>query len=185
MGTKVLGIAGSLRKGSYNKLALRAVVELKPADMEIESFDIAPIPLYDEDLRERGFPPVVQDLREKIRAADALLIVTPEYNYSMPGVLKNAIDWASRPPDQPFAGKPLGIMGASGGMGGTMRVQYDLRRVAVFLDMHPINKPEVFVRNSPQAFDREGNLLDEATKNLVKQHLGALAAWTKALKKGT
>src|SRR5579859_2585336 len=129
MGTKVLGIAGSLRKGSYNKLALRAAVELKPADMEIESFDIAPIPLYDEDLRERGFPPVVQDLREKIRSADALLIVTPEHNYSMPGVLKNAIDWASRPPQQPLNGKPAAIMGASTGRLGTARAQYHLRQI--------------------------------------------------------
>src|SRR5690242_8458854 len=96
----VLAMVGSLRQGSYNKLALRAAMELKPAGMEIEDFDIAPLPLYNDDLREQGYPPAVQEFRERIRAADALLIVTPEYNYSLPGVLKNAIDWASRPPDQ-------------------------------------------------------------------------------------
>ena len=101
MSVKVLAFAGSLRTGSYNRLALKAAIELKPADMQIETFDIAPIPLYNEDVRGKGFPPAVEEFRNKIRQAHALLIATPEYNYSMPGVLKNAIDWASRPPDQP------------------------------------------------------------------------------------
>src|SRR5690348_7135717 len=121
MTVKVLGIAGSLRKGSYNKLALRAAMELKPAGMDIESFDIAPIPPFNDDIREQGYPPAVQELREKVRAADALLFVTPEYNYSVPGVLKNAIDWVSRPPSQPFDDKPAAIMGASSGRLGTAR----------------------------------------------------------------
>ena len=103
---KVLGFAGSLRKGSYNRMALRAAEELLPDGMTLAIFDITPIPPYNEDVRQAGFPPPVQEFRDKIAAADALLIVTPEYNYSMPGVLKNAIDWASRPPDQPFDGKP-------------------------------------------------------------------------------
>ena len=179
---KVLGIAGSLRKGSYNKLALRAALELKPADMEIESFDIAPIPLYDEDVREHGFPKAVEQLRESIRAADALLIVTPEYNYSMPGVLKNAIDWASRPPSQPFDDKPLAIMGASTSRLGTARAQYHLRQTAVFLNMHLLNKPEVMISGAAGVFDASGRLTDEATRKLIAELLANLAAWTVRLK---
>jgi chromate reductase len=109
----VLGISGSLRKASYNTAALRAAQELAPAGMTIETFDLAPLPLYNEDVKAAGFPPVVQQLRAKINAADALLFACPEYNYSMSGVLKNAIDWASRPPDQPFDDKPVGMLGAS------------------------------------------------------------------------
>jgi chromate reductase len=182
MTMKVLGIAGSLRKGSYNKLALRAALELKPADMEIESFDIAPIPLYDEDVREHGFPKAVEQLRESIRAADALLIVTPEYNYSMPGVLKNAIDWASRPPSQPFDDKPLAIMGASTSRLGTARAQYHLRQTAVFLNMHLLNKPEVMISGAAGVFDASGRLTDEATRKLIAELLANLAAWTVRLK---
>ncbi|HEV2110475.1 MAG TPA: NAD(P)H-dependent oxidoreductase [Gammaproteobacteria bacterium] len=183
MGIKVLGMAGSLRKGSYNKLTLRAATELKPADMEIESFDIASIPLYDEDLRERGFPPAVQELREKIRAADALLIVTPEYNYSMPGVLKNAIDWASRPPSQPFDDKPVAIMGASVSKLGTARAQYHLRQTAVFLNMHLINKPEVMISGAANVFDASGRLTDEAARKLIAELLANLAVWSARLKR--
>src|SRR5580693_8102376 len=154
-GITILAICGSLRQGSFNKAALRAAIEEKPPGMTIETADIGSIPLYNEDVRALGFPPPVERLRGQIAAADALLFVTPEYNYSLPGVLKNAIDWASRPPNQPFAGKPLAIMGVSGGMGGTMRAQYHLRQVAVFLDMHPMNKPEVFVRSGRTVFDSE------------------------------
>ena len=135
MTIRVLGFAGSLRQGSYNRMALRTAVELQPTDMQIETFDIAPIPVYNEDIRAQGFPTVVERFREKIRAADALLMVTPEYNYSVPGVLKNAIDWASRPPDQPFDEKPVAIMGAAGGILGTARAQYHLRQCCVFLNM--------------------------------------------------
>lgn len=183
MGIKLLGIAGSLRKGSYNKLALRAAMELKPADMEIESFDIAPIPPYDEDLRQQGFPPAVQELRERIRAADALLIVTPEYNYSIPGVLKNAIDWASRPPSQPFDDKPVAIMGASSSKLGTARAQYHLRQTAVFLNMHLINKPEVMISGAANAFDASGRLTDEAARKLIAELLVNLADWSARLRR--
>ena len=110
---RILGIAGSLRRSSFNAATLRAAQELAPSGMTIESFDIAPIPSYNEDVRQQGYPAPVEDLRVRIKAADGLLIVTPEYNYSIPGVLKNAIDWASRPPEQPFDGKPIGLMGAS------------------------------------------------------------------------
>jgi len=179
---RVLGISGSLRKASFNTAVLRAAVELAPPGMTVETADLRAIPLYDEDVRAAGLPDAVQTLREAIAAADALLIVTPEYNFSIPGVLKNAIDWASRPPNQPFAGKPLAIMGASGGGGGTMRAQYHLRQVAVFLDLHPLNKPEVFVRSAQDKVDASGTLTDEATRKVIAEQLVALAAWTRRLK---
>src|SRR5438552_17122997 len=124
-GISVLGICGSLRAGSFNKTVLRTAIELKPPGMTIETADIGSIPLYNEDVRALGFPPPVEKLRAQIAAADALLFATPEYNYSMPGVLKNAIDWASRPPDQPFAGNPVAMMGAGAGMAGTAAPESD------------------------------------------------------------
>ena len=177
----VLGICGSLRKASYNMAALRAAVELKPPGMTIVIADIAAIPLYNEDVRVTGFPPPVETLRRQIKDADALLFACPEYNYSMSGVLKNAIDWASRPPDQPFAGKPAAIMGAGAGMAGTARAQGDLRRSCVFLDIHPINKPEVLIGQAQTKFDAEGRLLDEAAKGFIRDMLAALAAWTRQI----
>ena len=180
-GITVLGICGSLRAGSYNRAALRTAIELKPPGMAIETADIGSIPLYNEDVRALGFPPPVEKLRAQIAAADALLFVTPEYNYSMSGVLKNAIDWASRPPDQPFAGKPVAIMGAGAGMAGTARAQYDLRRCCVFLDMHPVNKPEVFIGAAPTKFDAEGRLTDEVGRGLIRDLLVALDQWTRQI----
>jgi chromate reductase len=177
-----LGISGSLRKGSFNTALLRAAIELAPPDVTIETADISPFPPYNEDVHQAGMPAPVTAFRAAIKRADALLFVTPEYNYSVPGVLKNAIDWASRPPDQPFAGKPMAVMGASGGPGGTMRAQYHLRQIGVFLDMHPINKPEVFVRGAGQMFDASGKLTDQATRDLVGKLLVALAAWARRLK---
>lgn len=179
---RVLGISGSLRKGSFNTAVLRAAAELAPEGMTITTASIADVPLYDEDVRAQGLPASVQKLREAIAAADALLLVTPEYNFSIPGVLKNAIDWASRPPAQPFAGKPLAIMGASGGLSGTMRAQYHLRQIAVFLDMHPLNKPEVFVRSAQSLLDAEGRLTDEPTRKVIAEQLVALKAWTLKLR---
>ncbi len=182
MALNVLAFVGSLRQGSYNRLLLKAAMELQPVGLEIENFDIAPIPVYNEDVREMGFPPVVETFREKIRAADALLVVTPEYNYSMPGVLKNAIDWASRPPDQPFNDKPAAIMGASGSLLGTVRAQYDLRRSCVFLNMHLVNKPEIMITQAHNKFDASGRLMDETTRKLIAELLVNLAAWTRRLK---
>src|SRR6201999_3161183 len=118
-----------------------------------------------------GFPPVVEELRRKILAADGLLFVTPEYNYSIPGVLKNAIDWASRPPDQPFAGKPVAIMGVAAGMAGSARSQYDLRRCCVFLDMHPLNKPEVLIGQAQTKFDQSGRMTDDAARGFIREML--------------
>lgn len=179
---RVLGISGSLRKGSFNTALLRAVIAQSPPSLQIEVASIADIPLYNEDVRAAGFPAPVAKLRDQIAACDALLIVTPEYNYSVPGVLKNAIDWASRPPNQPFAGKALAIMGASASIGGTMRAQYHLRQTAVYLDMHPLNKPEIFVKSAAAAFDAEGNLTDETTKKLITQQLEALVGWARKLR---
>jgi len=182
-GIKVLGICGSLRKGSFNMAALRTAIELRPAGMTVEVADISQIPLYNEDVRQQGFPPPVQKLREQIAAADALLFACPEYNYSMSGVLKNAIDWASRPPDQPFAGKACAILGAAAGMAGSARAQGDLRRSMVFLDMHPLNKPEVLIGQAQTKFDEKGNLTDEAAKGFIRDMMAALAAWTRQIGK--
>jgi chromate reductase len=181
----VLGIAGSLRKGSFNAAALRAAQSLAPPDLKLESFDIAPIPLYNEDVRAAGFPPVVEELRRRIAAADALLFVTPEYNYSVPGVLKNAIDWASRPPDQPFNDKPVALMGASPGMLGSARSQYHLRQIFVFLNCHLLNRPEVMIAAAGTKFDAQGNLTDEPTREIIRQLLQNLGTWARRLKRAS
>ncbi|HTC18088.1 MAG TPA: NADPH-dependent FMN reductase [Stellaceae bacterium] len=180
---KVLAICGSLRQASYNRMTLKVAEESLPPGMTLEVFDkMAEIPLYNEDVKAKGFPPAVAELRAKIKAADALLFVTPEYNYSMPGVLKNAIDWASRPPDQPFDGKPVAMMGASMGLFGTGRAQYHLRQTCVFLNMLPLNKPEVMIPQAQNKFDAQGKLTDEPTKKFIADLMVALAAWTKRLK---
>lgn len=179
---KVLGISGSLRKGSFNSAALAAAKELAPENVEIEIFDIASIPPFNQD-DEADPPASVKELKEKIKASDAILFSTPEYNYSIPGVLKNAIDWASRPYGKSaWDGKPAAIMGASPGPIATARAQYDLRKMMVFLNMFPINKPEVMIGNCADRFDEDGNLTHEPTKEFIKQMLDALAAWTKKLK---
>jgi chromate reductase, NAD(P)H dehydrogenase (quinone) len=179
----VLGICGSLRKASYNTAALNIAIALKPAGMTVTVADISQIPPYNEDVRQQGFPPSVETLRRQIKEANALLFSCPEYNYSMSGVLKNAIDWASRPPDQPFAGKPCAIIGAAAGMAGSARAQYDLRRACVFLDMHPLNKPEVLIGQAQTKFDAEGNLSDEVARNLIRDLMANLAAWTRRIGK--
>ena len=180
-GINVLAMCGSLRAGSYNRAALRAAIKLKPPGMMIETADIGAFPLYNEDVRAQGFPPSVEKLRLQIAAADALLFVTPEYNYSMSGVLKNAIDWASRPPDQPFAGKPCTILGAGAGMAGTARAQGDLRRSMVFLDMHPLNKPEVLIGQAQTKFDEQGKLTDEAARGFIRDMMAALDRWARQI----
>ncbi|WID99859.1 NADPH-dependent FMN reductase (plasmid) [Bosea vestrisii] len=179
---RIIGISGSLRAGSFNTAALRAAIELAPEGVTIETAEIGDLPLYNDDVRLAGFPPPVQRLREQLAAADAILFVTPEYNYSIPGVLKNAIDWASRPPSQPFDGKPVGIMGASGGILGTARAQYHLRQMLIFLNAFPINKPEVMIGQAPTKFDEDGRLTDGPTRDFIRQLLEALAAWTNRLR---
>jgi chromate reductase, NAD(P)H dehydrogenase (quinone) len=174
----VLGICGSLRKGSFNHAALNTAIELKPAGMTVTVADISQIPLYNEDVRAQGFPPPVETLRQQIKAADALLFACPEYNYSMSGVLKNAIDWASRPPDQPFAGKPVAMISAAAGMAGGARGQMHLRHSCVFLDMHPLNKPEVLIFQAQNKFDADGKLTDEVARGLIRDLMAALMRWT-------
>jgi chromate reductase len=180
-GINVLAFCGSLRTGSYNRAALRTAIELRRPPMAIETAETSASRPYHADVRDHGFPPPVETLRRQIAAADALLFATPEYNYSIPGVLKNAIDWASRPPDQPFAGKPVAIMGAGAGMAGTARAQYDLRRCCVFLDMHPINKPEVQIGQAQTKFDADGRLTDEAARGFIRDMLVALEQWTRQI----
>jgi chromate reductase, NAD(P)H dehydrogenase (quinone) len=177
----VLGLSGSLRKGSYNTMALRAAQKLAPAGMRIDIADIAAIPLYNDDVRLAGEPAPVAELKAKVRAADAVLIVTPEYNFSIPGVLKNTLDWLSRPPEPPFAGKPVAIMGASPGPVGTARVQYDLRKVLVFLDAFAVNKPEVFISFAQNKFDAQGELTDEPTAKFITDLLVSLQKLTTRL----
>lgn len=179
---QVLGFAGSLRRGSYNRAALRAATELMPEDGHLEVHDLAEIPLYNGDVEAAGFPPSVERFKAAIRAADALLIVTPEYNYSLPGVLKNALDWASRPPQEsPLHGKPVALMGASMGGFGTVRAQHHLRQVCVFTNMHPLNQPEVFISTAHEKFDAEGRLIHDRTRENIRKLLEALLIWTRRL----
>lgn len=178
---KILGISGSLRKNSLNTAALRACQSLLPDSATMELFDISTIPLYNEDVRELGFPESVQMLREKIAAADALVIAAPEYNYSIPGVLKNAIDWASRPPSQPFDGKPIALLGVTPGGLGTSRSQYHLRQVFIYLNGLLLNRPEVMISAGPSKFDAEGKLTDKETAEKISKMLIALQEWTQKI----
>jgi chromate reductase, NAD(P)H dehydrogenase (quinone) len=178
---RILGIAGSLRRESYNRAALRAATQLVPEGASIEIFELDGIPGFSQD-EEQNPPAKVVELKRRIREADAILIVTPEYNYSVPGVLKNAIDWASRPyGDSAWNGKPAAIMGASIGAIGTARAQYHLRQMFVFLNMFPINQPEVMIGNASERFDAAGNLTDETTKDFIRQLLQTLVEWTRRI----
>ncbi|MBF0564352.1 MAG: NAD(P)H-dependent oxidoreductase [Nitrospirae bacterium] len=178
----ILGIPGSLRKGSFNKALLEAATELLPNDAVLEIFGLDGIPLYNQDL-EKDPPERVRQFKEKIKAADALLLATPEYNYSIPGVLKNAIDWASRPHgNKVFHDKPLAIMGASMGMFGSARAQYHLRQCFISLNAHILNQPEIMVPSAHDKIDVNGRLTDEKTRGLIGELLVALVAWTRRLK---
>ena len=177
----ILGIAGSLREGSYNRAALRAAQTLAPEGVTIETFDIKGLPGFSQD-DETNPPAQVVELKQRIRDADAILLVTPEYNYSVPGVLKNAIDWASRPyGDSAWTRKPVAIMGASVGTLGTARAQYHLRQMFVFLNMYAVNQPEVMISQAHKHFDAEGNLTEDVTKNLIRRLLEELVLLTKQL----
>ena len=178
----ILGFAGGLRRDSFNKAILRAALELVPSEARIEIFDLAGIPPFNQDL-EKEPPEKVKEFKTKIRSADAILIATPEYNYSIPGVLKNAIDCASRPyGDNAFEGKPVAVMGASIGMTGTARAQYHLRQCFVFLNMYPLNQPEVMVPFAHEKIDKEGKVIDQMTRQKIKELLENLVTWTKRLK---
>lgn len=178
----ILGIAGSLRRESYNRAALRAAKSLIPDGALLDIFELDGIPGFNQD-EEQNPPKKVVELKTRVRAADAILFVTPEYNYSIPGVLKNAIDWASRPyGESVWNGKPAAIMGASIGMLGTARAQYHLRQCCVFLNMFPLNNPEVMIPNAADRFDADGNLVDDKSRELIAKLLESLVAWTHRLK---
>ncbi len=181
---RILGIAGSLRKQSFNRATLRAAQGLVPPGATLDIFELdGSIPGFNQD-EEQNPPAKILELKRRVREADAILFVTPEYNYSVPGVLKNAIDWASRPyGDNSFAGKPLAIMGASMGTLGTARAQYHLRQSCVFLDMHPLNQPEVMVALAQEKIDAQGKVTDAKTREKIGELLQALVAWTRRLQK--
>jgi chromate reductase len=179
---RILAIAGSLRRDSYNRAALRAAARLAPAGASVELLEIGAIPLFNQD-EEKNLPAEVVEFKRQIREADALLIATPEYCYSIPGVLKNAIDWASRPyGESAWRDKPVAIMGASEGAYGTIVAQQHLRQIFVDLKMFPVNEPEVMICDAAKHFDKDGELADHSTKELIRQLLQNLADWTRRLR---
>jgi chromate reductase len=181
----ILGIAGSLRKQSFNRSLLRAAQELAPEGVRLDVFELDGIPPFNQD-DEANPPAKVAELKQRVRDADAILLVTPEYNYSVPGVLKNAIDWASRPyGDSAWSGKPVAVMGASVGTLGAARAQYHLRQMFVFLNMYAVNQPEVMLSNAHKHFDQDGKLTDETARKLIRQLLEELVSWTRRLQKQT
>jgi chromate reductase len=178
----ILGFAGSLRKNSYNKALLRAALELVPKGASLEIFDLDGIPPFNQDLENQPSEKV-KEFKAKIRAADAVLIATPEYNYSIPGVLKNAIDCASRPHgDNAFEHKPVAMMGASVGTMGTARAQYHLRQCFVYLTCFALNQPEVMVPSAQEKIDKEARVTDQKTREKIRELLESLVAWTNRLK---
>lgn len=181
---KVVGIAGSLRRASYNKALLRAAQELAPERLRIEIHEIAEVPLFNEDVEAAGVPPAVTALRQAIGAADGLLIATPEYNHGTPGVMKNTIDWLSRPPRKSVLdGKPTALMGASPGTTGTARGQSQLRQAFVFTNTPAMLQPEVLVGRAHERFDAEGRLTDEKVRSYLVMFLERFAEWIDRLRK--
>lgn len=179
----IIGMAGSLRQASFNRAALRAAQELLPAEASLDIVDLAPIPFFNEDLENQGLPEAVVDLASRAKKADALLLASPEYNYSVAPVLKNAIDWLSRSSTgEPISGKPVALMSASSGMLGGARAQYHLRQTCVVVNLFPLNKPEVFIMQAQNKFDSDLRLTDEYTRGAVKKLLQALVDWTYMLK---
>jgi chromate reductase len=174
---QVLGISGSLRRDSYNTALLRAAAELAPPEMTLEIFDLSHLPMFNQD-SEKPFPDAVVELRTKLAQADALLIATPEYNSSISGALKNAIDWASRSPKQPLNGKPTAIIGVSTGNFGTLRAQLHLRQILTHVGALTLGKPEVLVGRAEQVFDAQGHLIDPTTCGFLRDLLTTLVEWT-------
>ena len=174
---QLVGFSGSLRKGSYNTMLLKAALEMLPTDVSMDIISIENIPLYNADLdlpAANQRPGPVEHFRKMLTDADGILISSPEYNYSIPGGLKNAIDWASRGEDSPLLRKPVAVIGATTGLWGTTRMQLAFHNVFLFLDMKPVYKPEVLVAQADKKFDKSGNLIDETAKKLLKQKLEAL-----------
>lgn len=180
---RVLGLAGSLRAGSYNRMLLDSAVELAPPRMEIEVFEgLAEIPSYNADVAEQGDPPSVASLKESISGAQALLVASPEYNFGIPGVLKNALDWASTPPGQSvLGGRTAALLGASPGMLGTARCQLQLRELFIFTETYVVLQPEVLVSRAGRRFDDAGHLIDDVARTLVRRLLENLEDLTRRL----
>jgi chromate reductase, NAD(P)H dehydrogenase (quinone) len=172
---KIAAISGSLRKDSFNSALIRAAQELKPEDMDIEILDISGIPMFNDDDRLKNIPESVKIFSDKISSANGVLIVTPEYNYSIPGILKNAIDWVSKMSTQPFNKKPAATMGASTGMLGTVRAQLHLREILFTLNVNLVGSPEIYVGLAKDKFDTSGKLIHEPTREIVKKLLNALS----------
>ena len=171
----LLGICGSLRKKSLNAALLRAIGETLPPEARLVEFSaLGEIPLFNTDLPEE--PAAVTALKSAVREADGVVISTPEYNYSIPGVLKNALDWASRPAPSPLRGKPVGIVGCAQGMSGSMRAQYHLRQILVYSDSPTLNQPEVMIPQAHERFDQDGRLTDESTRALLRRFGVAMVA---------
>lgn len=180
---KVLGVNGSLRNGSNNKKLLKASIDLAPENMLIEEFDLTGIPIYNPDLEKEALPEIVSEFKNKISESNGILIATPEYNYSITGALKNAIDWASRTPlNTPLNLKPLAIMGGSGGMSGTIRAQSHLRQIISHSNMMDMKKPEVLVTMIQDKFDENGNLIDEKLKVHLTKFLKSFENWINQFK---
>jgi chromate reductase, NAD(P)H dehydrogenase (quinone) len=178
----IIGFSGSLRHGSYNSAILKAAQEMVPPEAKLGIFDLAGIPLFSQDMESQPAEKV-REFKAAIRSADAVLIATPEYNYSMPGVLKNALDSASRPyGDNALDAKPVAIMGASIGMLGTARAQYHLRQSCVFLNMYPLNQPEVMIPFAQDKFDDKNHLTDQKTKEKIAELVSALIIWARRMK---
>jgi len=182
---RILGVAGSLRAGSLNKALLRAAAELAPAGMTIDIFDLADVPLYNGDVEAAGDPPGVAAFKQAIAAADGVLMATPEYNHGVPGVMKNAVDWASRPPrEAPLGGKPVGIIGASPSQTGTARGQSQLRQAFEFTNSYCMPQPELLVFRAHEKFDGEGRLTDPVTGEYLQKYLAAFGEWVRRLGRG-
>ncbi len=178
----IVGLCGSLRAASFNRMAMALAAECMPASMALEVLDWREIPVFDGDVFERGLPPLVAALHQRIRRADGVLIVSPEYNFSVPGGLKNAIDWLSRGADQPWALKPVAIASASGGPVGGARMQYDLRKVMLFLNAQVLTKPEIFIGMAQTKFDAAtGKCTDETTRRFVTDQMAAFERWIAAV----
>jgi chromate reductase len=180
---KILGLCGSLRKGSYNRMLLNLASEVAPSDVAVTEFDMREIPFFDGDEFAKGYPASAQAFREAVRAADGVVIVTPEYNFAMSAVLKNAIDWASRGNDQPFANKPVTVLSATMGPLGGARVQYEVRRIMQLMQVFFMPRPETFVGVAQNKFDAEGKCTDEATRKFVTEHMAAYRDWVLRIKK--
>ena len=180
---KVLGISGSLRKNSFNSAALRTCAELMPAGMKLSYARIDDIPLFNQDVFDAGLPESAKRFRAEVAAADGLLIASPEYNFSVPAALKNAIDWGSRAPNQVFHDKPIAIFSAAPGPVGGARVQYDLRRILGQLWGHVLPRPEVFIGNAAGKFDAQGRLTDETTRKFLSELLAGFQTWIVRMQK--